>query len=148
MEFKKLSRKDKYQLIIDKLNLNSFDEKYLEDVYRFLRLKDHSNPYVLGHTDYLTSADEDCNVKIHVEYDRGWKEAEKGNSRLFVKKNRIKMTKELSEWLDSFEPNSEYDATFIFTDNFEIKIEVIGGCLILDVMNNSFSFKPDELVKL
>lgn len=54
------------------------------------------------------------------------------------------MTKELSEWLDSFEPNGEYDATFIFTDSFEIKIEVIGGSLILDVMNNSFYFKADE----
>jgi len=84
MEFKKLNRKDKYQLIIDKLDLNSFDEKYLEDLCRFLRLKDHSNSYVLGHMDYLANVDEDSNVKIHTDYDRGWKDAKKGNNRIFL----------------------------------------------------------------
>ncbi len=54
------------------------------------------------------------------------------------------MTNELSEWLDSFYPNGEYDATFIFTDNFEIKIWVIDGCLTLNVINNSFSFEPSR----
>jgi hypothetical protein len=58
--------------------------------------------------------------------------------------DRFKMTEELSEWLDSFEPNGEYEAEFVVTDNFEIKISVIGGCLTLDVISNSFSFEPYE----
>lgn len=53
MTLQKLSKLSDYQIIIDKLQKNAFDKKYIHDVYRFLRIKDNDDS----------------------EYNRGWETA-------------------------------------------------------------------------
>ena len=71
MKIQKLPRLSDYQIIIDKLQKNAFDKKYIHDVYRFLRIKDNDDCYELGYTDcknYIA----DSNGVLNSEYNRGW----------------------------------------------------------------------------
>lgn len=74
MTLQKLSRLTDFQIIIDKLQKNAFDKKYIHDVYRFLRIKDNDDCYELGYADFKNQI-ADCNGALNSEYNRGWETA-------------------------------------------------------------------------